>query len=157
MKKLLLVSVFLMTGPLFAAGDADFIIPKSDNNVMDLYLKSTGVEKALLVTSTIPALATDRLGTTMTAGLIYWIISPSTAAATSVFCELRDTATANTTSASLIPRTPTAVNGAAGATSNIIVFDPPVPFYNGLSVNLLPLGAAPNGGIEFAVGIRSRE
>jgi len=151
--KLFVASLFVMVaGMAYAAPQARFTIPVSDNRLSDLDLLNAGVQVASLVTSTTPALATDSDGNTITDGFVHWIMLPSTAA-TTVFLELRSTGTANTSSARLIPPVVTDTAGATAPKTFIVRFNPPIPFSNGLSMNLLPAGAAPVGS-EYSVGIR---
>lgn len=163
MKKTLIAAFFVLGLAAFAQADqAKFKVPVGVNGIANGSLESAGVEKCQLITSTTPTLVTDRNGTTITDGLIYWVIVPSTPTATAntVYAEFRDTNTANASSARLLPQVP--VNIIMSTTSlfggnpgnQVINFDPPIPFYNGLSVNLVPAAAAPASGIEFAVGVR---
>lgn len=157
MKKLLLSALLLLAAGAVNADQAvtnKFQVPVSANNVADPGLRSAGVDVAYLVTSTTPALATDAEGDTFTEGFIHYVIVPSTGAVNSVYLELRSTNTANTSSARLVPRIAPLANGAALQANPVFYFDPPVPFSNGLSVNLLPAGSAPATGVEFGVGIR---
>lgn len=164
MKKTL-IAAFLIMGMagVSKAAAPKFKVPVSVNSIANPSLESAGVEKAYLVNSTAPALVTDSAGITMSDGFVYWIMVPSTSTLpNNVYCEIRDTATANITSARLIPPVPVNV---VLSTSNalyvggqpqnaIINFNPPLPFTNGLSVNLTPFGAAPGSGIEYAIGVR---
>lgn len=157
MKKHLLIACLLFLGMagIVKASDDKFIVPVSVNRIADIDLKSVGVEKVTLVTSTTPALATDRNGVTMTSGLIYWVILPSTGAATTNYLEFRDSATANGSSIRLIPVLMPKLNTANGLQRED--FNPPVPFYNGLSVNIKTnADVAPTAGLEFAVGTRTK-
>lgn len=164
-KKILLAS-FLIAGfsSVAMAVDTNFVIPKGVGNIPDTSAKYGSINASKVVTSTTPALLTDADGNTITSGLIYWIVRPSTGAYGSVYCEFRDTNTANSSSTKLIPWIAPSYNGASGALSTstipvdpVVKFDPPIPFYNGLSVNLLPAGAAPASGVEYAVGVRKRK
>lgn len=165
MKKTL-IAAFLIMGMVGVSKAAapKFKVPVSVNSIANPTLESAGVEKAYLVNSTAPALVTDSAGITMSDGFVYWIMVPSTSTTqNSVYCELRDTATANITSARLVPPIPVNVNVSTiaattfigGAPQNAIInFNPPLPFTNGLSVNLTPYGTAPAAGIEYAIGVR---
>jgi hypothetical protein len=156
MKKLLVFASLILMAGLASADMAKFKVPMDVNGYNDAGLKSAGVDVSYLVTSTTPALATDFDGTTITDGFIHWIVVPSTAAAVTTYLELRSTGTANVTSARLIPRiSPVNMSGTAFLyTNQITVFDPPIPFENGLSANIVPAGTAPATGVEFAVGLR---
>ena len=154
---LLLFSVHAIS---FAGPGPKFRVPVSNNRVADPGLKSAGVANLVLVTSTNAALATDNNGDAITDGFVYYVIlgSSDTLPADSLYLELRSTGTANLTSARLIPRihameTVTAKRNVG----QMITFDPPVPFSNGLSVNLGPATAVDgvvNQVLEFGVGVR---
>ncbi len=156
MKKLIL-SVLLAVGftaSVFAAQE-QFKVPLDVNNVPDNSLRVAGVEKCVTVFSTTPILAVDRSSLTITSGLLYWIVRPSTAGI-GQYLEFRDTNTANVTSLRLLPRIP-AVSTATAAgitTGQVIYFDPPIPFDNGLSYNLTPAGVAPSTEDNWSFGVR---
>ena len=159
MKKYLLL--FVLAFSLIGLGDAatKFKIPKDEQGNLDAGLRVAGVNVVQLVTSTNPALASDNAGTTFTEGYIYWVIlaSTDTLPATGLYLELRSSATANVTSARLVPRISAIENLAGNSTeSQIVTFDPPVPFNNGLSVNLGPVGdnVHASDNFEYGVGIR---
>lgn len=167
MKKILIASLLLL-GTLgvgvVRADQESFKVPVSANRIADIELKSAGVEKCLLVNSTIPALATDRNGNTMTNGLIYWVISPSTIAVQSAYLEFRDTNTANVSSAYMLPPLPTNVTVTTTTVlggqpyGTVTRFDPPIPFYNGLSLDIGSSNAnTANSGLMWAVGIRTKK
>ncbi len=155
MKKLLLSVLLMGMASMLHAAQPDFIVPVSVNGIADPGLKSAGLETVKLVTSSNAVLVTDRDGTTITDGWIHWIVRPSTAA-NGTFLEMRDTATANLGSARIIPQIAPVTIAISSATQPIILtFDPPIPFYNGLSVNTLPAGASGSVvGTEYAVGVR---
>ena len=154
MKKLILfVSLLLMAG-MASAQLRKFAVPVSVNAIGDPTASSAGVEISYLVTSTTPVLATDHDDTTFTEGLVCWVIMPATAAATTSFLVMRDTATANITSTHLVPGIAPLLNTANE--NQTMYFNPPIPFYHGLSLNIgmsTQLTAAASG-TEFAVGIR---
>lgn len=156
--KYLLIAVLLCAFGygLASAGQPKFTIPISVNNIADPGLKSAGVEKCQLVTSTTPALMTDIDSVTMTEGFVYWIVVPSTTGATALFLELRSTDTANVSTARLIPKIQPSINASGAASAGrIIFFDPPLPFENGLSYNLGPAASTPDGSNdEYAIGVR---
>lgn len=161
MKKLLLTFALLATTVIVRAADERFMVPLDVNGIADSSLKSAGVNNCLLVTSTTPALATDADGNTMTNGFIHWIIIPGTSSVTDAagpFLVMRSTNTANATSALLTPPIWALENGAgtAGAApqSQVVTFDPPIPFENGLSVNMGPAGTTPGSNQSFSIGLR---
>ena len=144
----------------FAAAAPEFKVPVSENRIADPGLQSAGVANVVLVTSTDAALATDNNGDTITDGFIYYVVlgATDTLPAESLFLELRSTDTANLTSARLIPKIHAMETVTAKRTVNqMITFYPPIPFANGLSVNLGPTTARDgivNQSLEFAVGVR---
>ena len=157
MKKILLALTFLAMGPFAYAATNSFLVPSDVNGVSDPGLRSAAVNTAVLVTSTNAALGTDVDGTTLTNGFIYWIAIPSTSTVTDAagpFVVLRSSNTANLTSTMLIPPIWAAENGVGTGGSQIVNFDPPIPFQNGLSVNIGPAGSTPGTNQPFAVGVR---
>ena len=144
----------------FAADAPKFKVPVSNNRIADPGLQSAGVANVFLVTSTNGALATDNNGDTITDGFLYYVVlgSTDTLPAESLFLELRSTGTANLTSARLIPKIHAMETVTAKRNVNqIVVFNPPIPFANGLSLNIGPATAldnAVNQTLEFAVGVR---
>lgn len=156
MKKILILGLALFAGAAVHAANERFSVPVGDNNVADPGLRSAGVNNLILVNSTSPALATDADGNTMTRGFVYFVIVPSSetvSATNSHFLVMRDTATANLTSTVMAPRI-WATQIATGSKSQVLKFDPPIPFYNGLSLNLGAAATTPVTGYEFAVGVR---
>lgn len=145
-----------MVGGLAYAGQPKFKIPKDVDAVKDLHGAFSGVETVKLVTSTTPALVTDSNSVTITDGLIHWAVLGSTTDVTSgggLYLELRSTNTANVTTARLIPNLVVTENDSGVSYENqFIQFRPPIPFSNGLSVNLAPIATTP-GSIEFAIGV----
>jgi hypothetical protein len=164
MKKIIMTSLLLLgMSSLTQAAGPKFKVPVSVNNVSDETLRAAGVEKCVLVTSTDAALATDSTGSTITDGYIYFVIigSTDTLPAGSLFLEMRSTNTANLTSARLMPRIQAMETVTAKRMiPQIVNFDPPIPFSNGLSLNIGPAGANPSGGpqvTEFGVGLRWKQ
>lgn len=159
MRKLLVVALLTLGVGVAGAVDLNFRIPKDVSGNPDQNSDYGAIESCILATSTTPALATDPNSVTIKSGLIYWVVRPATGAA-GAFLEFRDTNTANVSSARLTPFIAPLSTGSA--TTQVIVgdqvlrFDPPIPFYNGLSYNLLPVGAAPPSGFEFSFGVRKR-
>lgn len=158
MKKLLL-SVFLVSGLSIGAMAADesFRVPSSNNGHPDVAARYGAVDKVYLATSAAATLMTNADGVTVTAGLIYWIVRPTTGAA-GTYLELRDTNTANTSTSKMLPWIPAVSTGQVVLPfhSPVLTFDPPIPFYNGLSVNVYPTAADPAIGTEWAIGYRPR-
>ncbi len=158
MKKILISVLLLGTVGFVQAAEPSFRVPVSGNNIADTNMQASGVEKAIIAFSTTPLLAVDSSSNAITSGLIYWVIRPSTAGV-GQYLELRATNTANVTSQRLIPRIPavsTAAIGGAGFTGQVIEFDPPIPFYTGLSYNLVPIGIAPTTAEVWTIGVRRR-
>lgn len=163
-KKLIALALLALgMGSTALAVSPEFLVPVSENRVADPSLRSAGIDALQLVTSTIPALATDSAGTTITDGFIYYVILGSSQAVVSegLFLELRSTNTANITSTRLTPR----IQGVSFSSTTdrgdrVVYFDPPIPFSNGLSMNLGPTGqgaTAPNANGEFGVGVRWKQ
>lgn len=157
-KKILFAFLTALTmgiaGAAFAA-DETFRVPSSNNGHPDVHGRYGAVDKVTLITSSDPAKITDADGTALTAGLIYWIVRPATAAA-GAFLELRDTDTANVSSTKMLPWIPAISTSQVVLPFNtqVLTFDPPIPFYNGLSVNIYPQSAA--AAAEWAIGTRPR-
>jgi hypothetical protein len=157
MKKIILTVALVAMASIAHANTDPGLMPLTTNNVADTNIRASGVEKVILVNSTTPALATDRSGNTMTSGLIYWVVRPSSAAIDQ-YLEIRDTNTANILSTRMLPwinavstssLSPFAVGG-----GQVIQFDPPLPFYNGLSYNQWPPASTPKTGCEWSIGVR---
>lgn len=159
MKIKILLSSFLIFGFSWLANaiDRDFRVPMSVNRSLDEQAKYAGVQVSTRVEHTTAGLVTDQEGVTITAGLVYWVVRPSTAA-DGTYLEMRDTGTANLTGNRLIPWIPAQSTGTAtnvrSLGDQVIRFDPPIPFYSGLSLNII--GTQING-LEYAVGVRVRE
>lgn len=155
MKKLLTFGFALLIGAAVHAANENFKVPLDIGNIPDPGLRSAGVNNLVLVTSTNAALATDADGTTITRGFVHYVIVPSSetvSAVNSHFVIMRDTGTANLTSTVMAPRI--WAGDLDNRTPQILYFDPPIPFYNGLSLNLGPAATTPVAGYEFAVGVR---
>ena len=165
-KHILLVGLFLIGAQAVYAGTAPkFKVPSSENRHPDPGLRSAGVANFVLVTTTEAVLATDNDGDTITDGFIYYVVlgATDTLPAGSIYLELRSTDTANLTSTRLLPRIHAMETITAKRNINgIINFDPPIPFSNGLSLNLAPStvdvdSSEPQAGVnelEFGVGVR---
>ena len=155
MKKLLFVGLLFIAARAHAATNS-FLVPSDVNGVSDPRLKSAGVNKLVLVTSTNAALATDIDGNTIASGFIHYVILPSSVTiGASTFLVMRDTNTANLTSTLLAPYLWSVGTGTGGNVSSPIVnFDPPIPFTNGLSLNLGAAGSTPATGGGWGVGVR---
>lgn len=165
MKKLILVASLLVACavPSFAATATTrkFKVHTDINGVSAMTPKWSGVNNLVLVTSTSAALATDIDGNTITDGFIDYVVIPSSFTGQSAttgtsFLVMRDTATANLTSTILTPYIVSySASGLSTApVSQMLTFDPPIPFKNGLSVNLGPALTAPLTGQGFGVGVR---
>lgn len=159
MKKLFAIVVLLSVVGL-AHAEGDFTMERDRNGNLDFGLKNAGLDKVQVVVSSNPALVSDVDGNTISQGLLYWIIRPSTGAV-GTFLEVRATDTANLTSTRLLPWIPPSsifLTTAAVNTNQVITFDPPIPFFNGLSVNTLPAGASGAvTGTEYSLGIRKKK
>ena len=162
-KHLVIISLLLFAcqSISFAAAAPEFKVPVSENRIADPGLHSAGVANLVLVTSTNGALATDNNGDTITDGFIYYVVlgSTDTLPANSLYLELRSTDTANITSAHLIPQIHAMETVTAKRNVNQIVrFNPPIPFSNGLSLNIGPSTALDSTSgstpLEFGVGVR---
>jgi len=146
-------------GAMFCAGlvlsaQPAFRIPKDVDGVKDVGGSFGGIETVKLVTSTTPALVADADSVAFSNGLIHWIVLHSTdALATDYYLEMRSTDTANVTSARLLPRIYPVEQSSDTAGVQVLSIKPPIPFSNGLSVNLGPTGSAPILDVEFAVGV----
>lgn len=151
MNKIIVLALLLGVGVGVAHAEDGFRVPVSDNRIADPGLQNAGVEVAVMLNSTTPALATDANGDTITDGMIYWIAFSTQS---TLYAVLRDTGTANATSTPLLPL----ISRGDVDTLPIWKFDPPVPFTNGLSINLAPAASTPNStGFDRAViGIRKR-
>ena len=157
MKKLIVfASLLLLAG--FAKADMNkFKVPMDVNGYSDNSLMSAGVDNVYLVTSTNPVLVTDNSSTTIVSGFLHWVVLPSTANTAAWYLVLRDTGTANITSARLLPKlSPVCTSGTTLLTvPQIITFIPPVPFQLGLCANIEPVGTtAPNDGQSWGLGVR---
>lgn len=148
------LAAMAIAGATFAA-DETFRVPSSNNGHPDTAGRYGAVDKVTLVTSSDPAKITDADGTALTAGLIYWIVRPATASA-GQFLELRDTDTANISSTKILPWIPGVSTGQVVLPyhDQVLKFDPPIPFYNGLSVNIYPQSSAASA--EWSIGTRPR-
>lgn len=162
MKKIILVTSLLVVCaiPSFAT-TRKFKVHTDINGVSAVSPKWSGINNLVLVTSTNAALATDVDGTTITDGFIDYIVIPSSFTGQSAttgasFLVMRDTGTANLTSTLLSPYiiSPSAAALSTAPASQMLLFDPPIPFKNGLSLNLGPALVAPLTGQGFGVGVR---
>jgi len=150
MKKIILfLGLATLCGSLMAA-QPKFKIPSDANNVKDIDRQWSGVETVYLATATTAELVVDANSNTITDGFVHWIIAAGTPTTGGDYLELRATGTANTTSARLIPRIFQHEISADNSGNQFIKFSPPIPFENGLSVNL---NSTRDVDCEFAVGV----
>jgi hypothetical protein len=149
--KLFIASLLLSICVSVSLGATKFSVPLSVEGVRDPGLASAGLNNVVMVTSTMPALATDAAGATITEGFVYWIAMSTSC---SVYLVMRATNTANLTSTLLMPYIGP-IGSAGAAATNMTTFNPPIPFSNGLSLNLGVAGSTPAVGKDnIAVGVR---
>lgn len=130
MKKYLIMFAFLSLGVIGMAGKS--------------YASDTMTRNEIVLSSAIINTTSSRLIFTGP-GAVYGLVL-STGAATNFIC-LRDSATANTSSAELLPRT-----AFQALIPQSIIFAQPIRVYNGLSANMFSAAVNEGAGILYKTG-----